>query len=153
MHESDIFINLHIKFEKIQLKILEYEKFILYLRRVTAVTAFKDTKNRLNTQVESPNKIVKMKRFIKHSMEERKRIARVLGCTPKMVYLALTYRKQTYLARKIRHVALKQFGCVEVVEEIRPLTEDEIWFAQESDSTRSNSLPSQEENHHDDRTA
>lgn len=94
-----------------------------------------------------------MKRFIKHSMEERKRIARVFGCTPKMVYLALTYRKQSYLARKIRHVAKKQFGCIEVVEEIRPLTEDEIDSVQKSVSTGSCSFPSQEQNSHDDRTA
>lgn len=90
-----------------------------------------------------------MKRFIKHSMEERRRIARVIGCTDKMVYLALTYRKQTYLARKIRHVALKQFGCIEVVEEIRPMTDED----KESLLINGKSIPSKDDSDHDSRTA
>lgn len=57
-----------------------------------------------------------MRRFIKLSLASRKRLARVFGCTEKMVYLALTYRKETLLARKIRYTALKEFGGVRMVE-------------------------------------
>lgn len=58
-----------------------------------------------------------MRRFIKLSMASRRRLARVFGCTEKMVYLALTYRKETLLARKIRYTAVKQFGGVRMVEQ------------------------------------
>ena len=41
-------------------------------------------------------------------------IAKLLGCTSDMVSRSLNFKKDTELARKIRHVALTQFGGIEV---------------------------------------
>lgn len=45
------------------------------------------------------------------------RIAKLMGCTQKMVSLSVNFRKDSALARKIRHVAVEQFGGVEIGEE------------------------------------
>ncbi|MCR5362429.1 MAG: hypothetical protein K6E73_10555 [Bacteroidales bacterium] len=42
------------------------------------------------------------------------RIAQAMNCTLAMVSKALTYKKDTPLARRIRHVAKTQYGAVEV---------------------------------------
>ena len=39
-----------------------------------------------------------------------KRLANNLGCTREMVSKALNYKKDTPLARKIRHVAMESYG-------------------------------------------
>lgn len=44
----------------------------------------------------------------------REKIARSLGCCTKMVSLAVQGRKRTPLAKKIRNVAIQQYGGVEV---------------------------------------
>lgn len=68
-------------------------------------------------------------RYIDVTEEAKARLARVFGCTPTMVYLALTYRKDTELARKIRHTALRDHGgkpmchCPEC-ETLHNVTED-----------------------------
>ena len=43
-----------------------------------------------------------------------KEIAKALGCCTKMVSLAVQGRKRTPLAKKIRNVAIQQYGGVEV---------------------------------------
>jgi hypothetical protein len=68
-------------------------------------------------------------RYIDVTEEAKVRLTRVFGCTPTMVYLALTYRKDTELARKIRHTALRDHGgkpmchCPEC-ETLHNVTED-----------------------------
>lgn len=42
------------------------------------------------------------------------KIAKVVGCTPEMVSKSVNFRKNSLLARKIRFVAVKHFGGVEV---------------------------------------
>lgn len=42
------------------------------------------------------------------------KIAKVLKCTPEMVSKALNFKKDSFLARKIRYVAKEQFGGVEI---------------------------------------
>lgn len=44
------------------------------------------------------------------------RIAKVMGCTREMASKSLSYKKDSLLARKIRYVAIKHFGGVEVGE-------------------------------------
>lgn len=44
------------------------------------------------------------------------KIAKLMGCTPEMVSKSVNFKKNSLLARKIRFVALKQFGGVEVGE-------------------------------------
>lgn len=39
-----------------------------------------------------------------------KRLADCMGCTREMVSKALNYKKDTPLARKIRHVAMEHYG-------------------------------------------
>ena len=41
------------------------------------------------------------------------KIAQALGCSPKMVWEACTYQKNTPLAERIRFTAVKHFGGVE----------------------------------------
>lgn len=57
-----------------------------------------------------------MRRIIRLTMEQRRHLARVFHCCEKMVYMALTYRKDTVLARKIRYTAIKEFGGTAMVE-------------------------------------
>lgn len=42
------------------------------------------------------------------------KIAKVMKCTPEMVSKSVNYKKNSQLARKIRYVAIEQFGGVEV---------------------------------------
>lgn len=42
------------------------------------------------------------------------KIAKVMNCTPEMVSKSVNFKKNSLLARKIRVVAVKQFGGVEV---------------------------------------
>ena len=44
------------------------------------------------------------------------KIAKVMSCTPRMVSMAVNFKKNSQLARKIRHVAKEQFGGIEVGE-------------------------------------
>ena len=55
-----------------------------------------------------------MKRKIVVEHGESLKIAKIMGCTPVMVCYALSYKKNTLLAQKIRKVALER-GGVEVV--------------------------------------
>ncbi len=51
-----------------------------------------------------------MRRIIRLTMEQRRHLARVFHCSEKMVYMALTYRKDTVLARWKRRVRLTPSG-------------------------------------------
>lgn len=44
------------------------------------------------------------------------KIAKVMNCTPEMVSKSVNFKKNSLLARKIRFVAVKHFGGVEVGE-------------------------------------
>lgn len=92
--------------------------FLLSLRRVTVVTAAKDTKKAAEPQVNATINQVKgyMKRYIEVTKAVRAKIARLLNCSEKMVYLSLTYRKDTTLARKIRFTAVKHYGGIPMVQ-------------------------------------
>lgn len=50
------------------------------------------------------------KRYIEVTQESRSKLMQVFKCTSKMVLESLTYRKNSELARKIRYVAVKEFG-------------------------------------------
>lgn len=50
-------------------------------------------------------------RYIEACNETRNKLMKVFGCTEKMVILALTYRKNSDLAKKIRYVAVKEYGA------------------------------------------
>ncbi len=75
-----------------------------------------------------------MRRIIRLTMEQRRHLARVFHCSEKMVYMALTYRKDTVLARKIRHTAVKEFGGTAMVEV--PETEEAGAVAESNPSCR-----------------
>ena len=55
---------------------------------------------------------MKKKIIVEHG--EQVAIAKILGCTPEMVCHALAFRKESFLARKIRKVAMER-GGVEIV--------------------------------------
>ncbi|WP_151908858.1 hypothetical protein [Pseudoprevotella muciniphila] len=67
---------------------------------------------------------VKSVRTIKVSKENKARLAKLFGCTERMVYKALCFESQTLLARKIQHVARQEMGGW--VEAAVP--EDEIFY-------------------------
>lgn len=48
--------------------------------------------------------------YIDVTEENKAKLAKVFKCTPKMVYLSLTYGKNSELARKIRYTAVNQYG-------------------------------------------
>lgn len=50
-------------------------------------------------------------RYIDASKEAIARIAKAFDCTPKFVYMCLTYRKNNETARKIRHTAVNEYGA------------------------------------------
>lgn len=53
--------------------------------------------------------------MIKRVVVERgvgKKIARLMGITPEMVSMSLNYKKDSVLARKVRYMAIKDFGGV-----------------------------------------
>lgn len=54
-------------------------------------------------------------RYIDATEEATARLAKAFDCKEKMVYLALTYRKDTEKARKIRHAAVNEYGAVPMV--------------------------------------
>ena len=54
-------------------------------------------------------------RYIDATEEATARRAKAFECKEKMVYLVLTYRKDTEKARKIRHAAVKEYGAVPMV--------------------------------------
>lgn len=49
-------------------------------------------------------------RYIEIDKRSKERLIRAFGCSGKMVYDSLTYRSDTALARKIRYVAVKEYG-------------------------------------------
>lgn len=57
-----------------------------------------------------------MKRKIVLDRGDVAKIAKVMNCTPEMVSKSVNFKKNSLLARKIRFVAVKQFGGVEVGE-------------------------------------
>lgn len=68
-------------------------------------------------------------RYIDATGEMVAQLARIFGCTPKMVYYALTYRKNSELAYKIRYTAVKDFGATPMChypecETLHDITED-----------------------------
>jgi hypothetical protein len=63
-------------------------------------------------------------RTIKVSKENKAKLAKMFGCTDRMVYKALCFEGDTLLARKIRYVARKEMGGW--VEAAVP--EDEIFY-------------------------
>jgi|GluameStandDraft_1065615.scaffolds.fasta_scaffold70942_1 hypothetical protein len=69
------------------------------------------------------------KRYIDVTDEAMEKLARAFKCTEHFVYLALTYRKDSELARKLRHTALKEYGGVTMrhcpeCETLHNITED-----------------------------
>lgn len=50
-------------------------------------------------------------RYIDATKEVREKLAKLFNVTEKMVYLALTYRKNSVIARKIRYVAVREYHC------------------------------------------
>ncbi|MDE6125970.1 MAG: hypothetical protein K2G30_03350 [Muribaculaceae bacterium] len=50
------------------------------------------------------------KRYIDVTEEAKAKLAKALKCTAHFVYLALTYRKDTELARKVRYTAVREYG-------------------------------------------
>lgn len=69
------------------------------------------------------------KRYIDVTNETKNKLARLFKCTETMVYMALTYRKSSSLAKKIRYVAVRDYQgkpmhhCPEC-ETLHNLTED-----------------------------
>lgn len=49
------------------------------------------------------------KRYIDVTKETETRLAKLFKCTPKFVYMALTYRRDSQLARKVRYVAVRDY--------------------------------------------
>ena len=50
-------------------------------------------------------------RYIDATLETTAKLAKTFQCTPKFVYIALTYRSDTEKARKIRYTAVKEYGA------------------------------------------
>ena len=71
-------------------------------------------------------------RAIKVSSENRAKLARMFGCTERMVYKALCYESDSDLARRLRHVARKELGGW--IEAMVP--EDEIFYDTVEDNER-----------------
>lgn len=68
--------------------------------------------------------------YIKVSNEARAKLARLFNVEEKTVYLALTYRRDSDKARKIRYTAVRNYGGVAMChcpecETIHNVTEDE----------------------------
>lgn len=68
-------------------------------------------------------------RYIDATPEATAKLARLFKCTAKMVYYALTYRKDSALARKIRFVAVRDYEAkpmlhVPECETLHDTTED-----------------------------
>lgn len=50
-------------------------------------------------------------RYIDANKEVTEKLAKAFRCTKKFVYIALTYRSDTETARKIRYIAVKEYGA------------------------------------------
>lgn len=50
-------------------------------------------------------------RYIDASKEATEKLAKLFKCTPKFVYICLTYRADSELARKIRFTAVRNYGA------------------------------------------
>lgn len=48
--------------------------------------------------------------YINVTKENQAQLAKVFKCTPKFIYLSLTYQRDSDKARKIRHTAVNQYG-------------------------------------------
>lgn len=55
-----------------------------------------------------------MRKRIVMEIGNGKKLASQLHCSEEMVSMALNYKKNSLLARRIRHLALTQFGGVEI---------------------------------------
>lgn len=53
-----------------------------------------------------------LRRYIEIEKGMKERLMSAFGCSGKMVYDSLTYRSDTELARKIRYVAVKEYGGI-----------------------------------------
>lgn len=49
-----------------------------------------------------------------------KRIATLMGITPEMVSKSLNYKKDSHLARRVRYIAIKDFGGIPVGDKLDP---------------------------------
>ena len=49
-----------------------------------------------------------------------KRIATLMGITPEMVSKSLNYKKDSHLARRVRYMAIKDFGGIPVGDKLDP---------------------------------
>lgn len=49
-----------------------------------------------------------------------KRIATLMGITPEMVSKSLNYKKDSHLARRVRYMAIKDFGGIPVGDRLDP---------------------------------
>ena len=68
-------------------------------------------------------------RHIEVTKETREKLEEAFGCTDRMIRKALSYASDTELARKIRYVAVKEYGAVPMChypecETIHDTTED-----------------------------
>lgn len=52
----------------------------------------------------------KKNNYIEVSEENQGKLEKAFKCGPKMIYLALTYSRDSELAQKIRHTAIREFG-------------------------------------------
>lgn len=69
------------------------------------------------------------RRYIDAGPEVREKLARTFKVSEKFVYLALTYRKDSEAARKIRHTAVREYGARKMshypeCETLHNITED-----------------------------
>lgn len=69
------------------------------------------------------------KSYIEASKDAITRLSKVFECTEKMVYMSLTYRKNSDLAKKIRYVAVSKYGG----EPMRHCPECETMFEERKD--------------------
>ena len=69
------------------------------------------------------------KRYIDVTEEAKTKLAKALECTAHFVYLALTYRRNSELARKVRYAAVREYdgkpmGHYPECETLHNITED-----------------------------
>ena len=69
-------------------------------------------KNNRNLTQKDMNKRV----IVEHGVG--KKIATLLGITPEMVSKSLNYKKDSHLARRVRYIAIKNFGGVSVGDKL-----------------------------------
>lgn len=49
-----------------------------------------------------------------------RKLATLFGITPEMVSKSLNYKKDSYLARRVRYMAIKDFGGIPVGDKLDP---------------------------------